>query len=180
VATPETVFAIEPPFAFLTFNRPEARNAMTWAMYDALVDACDQVDADPRVRVWILRGAGGKAFASGTDITQFQSFRTPSDAMGYEQRISAVLERLERVTKPTIARIEGYAAGAGCAIALTCDLRVATEDSAIGIPVARTPATARRPPPTAACSSSRVRPGRRRCCSPGVSCRPRKLWPSVW
>ena len=138
MATPETIFVVEPPFAFFTFNRPEARNAMTWAMYDALLDACDRVDADPRVFVWILRGAGGKAFASGTDITQFQSFRTPSDAMGYERRISAVLERLERVTKPTIAWIEGFAVGAGCAIALTCDLRVATEDSAIGIPVART------------------------------------------
>ena len=138
MATPETIFVVEPPFAFFTFNRPEARNAMTWAMYDALLDACDRVDADPRVFVWILRGAGGKAFASGTDIAQFQSFRTPSDAMGYERRISAVLERLERVTKPTIAWIEGFAVGAGCAIALTCDLRVATPESTFGIPIART------------------------------------------
>ena len=71
----ETIFAIDPPFAFLTFNRPQARNAMTWAMYDALLAACETVDADPRVRVFILRGAGGKAFVSGTDISQFQSFR---------------------------------------------------------------------------------------------------------
>jgi enoyl-CoA hydratase/carnithine racemase len=73
MTSPETIFEIDPPFAFLTFNRPQARNAMTWAMYDALVHACETVDADPQVRVFILKGAGGKAFVSGTDISQFQS-----------------------------------------------------------------------------------------------------------
>lgn len=134
----ETIFTIEPPVAVLTFNRPEARNAMTWAMYDALVAACEQVDADPTVRVFILRGAGGKAFVSGTDISQFQSFRDPRDAIEYEKKISTVLGRLERVIKPTIAQIEGFATGAGCGIAATCDLSVATTESAIGIPIART------------------------------------------
>jgi enoyl-CoA hydratase len=132
------VFQIDPPFATLTFNRPETRNAMTWAMYDALVTSCERVDADPQVRVFILRGAGGRAFVSGTDISQFESFRVPNDAIEYEKRISAVLGRLERVAKPTIAQIEGAAAGAGCAIAATCDLRIATVDSSIGIPIART------------------------------------------
>ena len=138
MSTAETVFQIDPPFAILTFNRPEARNAMTWAMYDALVTACDRVDADPQVRVFILRGAGGKAFVSGTDIAQFQSFREPSDAIEYEKKIGEVLGRLEGVAKPTIAQIDGAAAGAGCGIAATCDLRVATVDSSIGIPIART------------------------------------------
>jgi enoyl-CoA hydratase len=138
VSTAETIFQIDPPFAILTFNRPEARNAMTWAMYDALVSACDRVDAEPRVRVLILRGAGGRAFVSGTDIAQFQSFREPSDAIAYEKRIGEVLGRLEAVSKPTIAQIEGAAAGAGCGIAATCDLRVATVESSIGIPIART------------------------------------------
>jgi len=124
--------------AFLTFNRPQARNAMTWAMYDALVAACEKVDADPQVRVFILRGAGGKAFVSGTDISQFQSFREPKDAIDYEKKISVVLGRLERVTKPTITQVEGFATGAGCGIVATCDLSVATTDSAIGIPIART------------------------------------------
>ena len=138
VSAPETIFTIEPPFAFLTFNRPEARNAMTWAMYDALTSACEQVDAASDVLIFILRGAGGKAFVSGTDISQFRSFSGPQDAIAYEKKISAVLGRLERVTKPTIAQVEGFATGAGCAIVATCDLSVATTDSAIGIPIART------------------------------------------
>jgi enoyl-CoA hydratase/carnithine racemase len=138
LSAPETIFQIDPPFAVLTFNRPEARNAMTWAMYDALVDVCERVDADPQVRVLILRGAGGKAFVSGTDISQFRSFVNPNDAIEYEQKISSVLGRLDLVTKPTITQIEGFAAGAGCGIAATCDLRVATPESLIGIPIART------------------------------------------
>jgi enoyl-CoA hydratase len=138
VAAAETLFEIDPPFAVLTFNRPEARNAMTWAMYDALVDACDEVDRDPRIRVFILRGAGGKAFVSGTDISQFESFHESQDAIAYERRIGVVLRRLAGVAKPTIAQVEGYATGAGCAIVASCDLSVATADSAIGIPIART------------------------------------------
>jgi enoyl-CoA hydratase/carnithine racemase len=134
----QTIFTIEPPFAILTFNRPEARNAMTWAMYDALVAACETVDADPQVRVFILRGAGGKAFVSGTDISQFQAFSNPSDAIDYEKRIGVVLGRLERVAKPTITQVEGFATGAGCGIVATCDLSIATTESAIGIPIART------------------------------------------
>jgi len=134
----ESVFQVDPPLAILTFNRPEARNAMTWAMYDALVEACDRVDRDESVRVLVLRGAGGKAFAAGTDISQFQQFKTPQDGVDYEQHISDVLDRLERVGKPTVAQIEGVAVGAGCAIAVACDLRVATPESTFGIPIART------------------------------------------
>ncbi|OFW01614.1 MAG: enoyl-CoA hydratase [Acidobacteria bacterium RIFCSPLOWO2_02_FULL_68_18] len=138
MAATETIFQLEPPLAVLTFNRPEARNAMTWAMYDALVEACDRVEGDEAVGVLVLRGAGGKAFAAGTDISQFQRFQTPQDGVTYEQHIADVLDRLERVTKPTIAQIEGVAVGAGCAIAVTCDLRVATPESTFGIPIART------------------------------------------
>ncbi|PYQ79052.1 MAG: enoyl-CoA hydratase [Acidobacteria bacterium] len=122
----------------LTFTRPEARNAMTWEMYDALVDACDRVDRDPSLRVLVLRGAGSKAFIAGTDIAQFESFTSPAHGVEYEQRLDAVLDRLERVTKPTIAAVQGVAAGGGCAIALCCDLRVATPDAAFGVPIART------------------------------------------
>lgn len=133
-----TVFETDGAIATLTFNRPEARNAMTWEMYDALVAACEQVDRDPAIRVLICRGAGGKAFVAGTDITQFQNFNNRDDGLKYEERLDHVLDRLERVTKPTIAQVEGVAAGGGCAIALTCDLRVATPDAAFGIPIART------------------------------------------
>jgi enoyl-CoA hydratase len=133
-----TLFEIDGPLAMLTFNRPEARNAMTWEMYQALVDACDQVDGDPGVRVFILRGAGGKAFVAGTDIAQFQNFRDRDDGLKYEEKLDHVLDRLERVGKPTIAQVQGVAVGGGCAIALTCDLRVATPESSFGIPIART------------------------------------------
>lgn len=134
----ETHVQVEPPLAVLTFNRPEARNALTWAMYDALVETCDEVDRRDDVRVLILCGAGGKAFAAGTDISQFQHFETAADGVKYEQRIGDVIDRLERVTKPTIAQVEGTAVGGGCAISASCDLRVASPESTFGIPIART------------------------------------------
>jgi len=133
-----TIFETDGPLATLTFNRPEARNAMTWEMYEALVDACERVDRDDSIRVLILRGAGGKAFVAGTDIAQFQSFRDRDDGLEYEERLDRVLDRIERVTKPTIAQVQGVAAGGGCAIALVCDLRVATPESTFGVPIART------------------------------------------
>ena len=82
------------PIARLTFNRPDARNAMTFEMYEALNDACATLDADPAVRALVLRGAGDRAFASGTDIRQFLDFKTREDALGYEARLTRVLSRL--------------------------------------------------------------------------------------
>jgi enoyl-CoA hydratase/carnithine racemase len=133
-----TIYDTDGPVATLTFNRPEARNAMTWEMYDDLVAVCERVDSDDAVRVLVFRGAGGKAFVAGTDIAQFQNFTNRDDGVKYEERLDRVLDRLERVTKPTIAQVEGVAAGGGCAIALTCDLRVATPEASFGIPIART------------------------------------------
>ncbi len=136
--TAEILFERQGALARLTFNRPQARNAMTWAMYEGLVAACDTVDADDELRILILGGAGGKAFVAGTDISQFQTFRAPEDALEYERRMDRVIARLETVTKPTIAAIAGVAAGGGAAIALACDLRYCTPESTIGVPVART------------------------------------------
>jgi enoyl-CoA hydratase/carnithine racemase len=138
LSTTHTTYEMQESLAVLTFNRPEARNAMTWAMYDALLAACEDVDRDPAIRVLILRGAGGKAFIAGTDIAQFEGFRSAADGVDYERRLDEVLDRLERVTKPTIAQVQGVAAGGGCAIALCCDLRVATPESTFGVPIART------------------------------------------
>src|SRR5471032_1611552 len=135
---PHTKYETDGPIATLTFNRPEARNAMTWDMYEALVAACERVDQDEAIRVLIFRGAGGKAFVAGTDIAQFQNFKNREEGLKYEERLDHVLDRLERVNKPTIAQVQGVAAGGGCAIALTCDLRVATPESTFGIPIART------------------------------------------
>ncbi len=138
MSEPELLFERDGPLARVTFNRPESYNAMTWAMYDKLVEACETVDADSELRVLILCGAGGKAFVVGTDISQFQSFRTPEDAIEYESRLDRVINRLEAVSKPTITAIEGYAVGAGASIALACDLRYCTPESKMGVPIART------------------------------------------
>jgi enoyl-CoA hydratase/carnithine racemase len=123
--------------AYITFNRPEARNAMTTEMYAALAAACERIDGDGRIRVAVLRGAGG-TFVSGTDIAQFQHFSTRADALAYERELDRVIDRLERVAVPTIAQVQGVAAGGGCAIALACDLRVCTGDAKLGVPIART------------------------------------------
>jgi enoyl-CoA hydratase len=134
----EVLFSAEPPLAVLTFNRPEARNALTWEMYQGLLDACQTVDERGDVRVLIVRGAGGKAFAAGTDISQFTSFQSAEDGIQYERRLDAAIDRLERVTKATIAQVQGVATGGGCAIALTCDLRVCSPDARFGVPIAKT------------------------------------------
>src|SRR3977135_2964036 len=84
-AASELLYERRGPIAVLTFNRPASRNAMTWAMYEGLYEACEHVDADDRVRVLVLRGAGEKAFVAGTDIAQFQVFSTPEDALTYER-----------------------------------------------------------------------------------------------
>jgi enoyl-CoA hydratase/carnithine racemase len=124
--------------ATVTFNRPEARNAMTFDMYDRLHDLCERADDDPDIRVLVLRGAGDKAFVSGTDIRQFLEFRTKEDALGYEARISRVLRRIHAMRKPTIAMVQGDAVGGGLFMALACDLRLAASHARFGAPVART------------------------------------------
>ena len=124
--------------AWITFDRPEAHNAMTFAMYDRLVEHCEAVDADENVRSVVLRGAGGRAFVAGTDIRQFAAFKSAQDGLVYEARIDEVLDRLEAVRKPTIALIDGFAMGSGLAIAAACDLRVLTPGAKFGMPIART------------------------------------------
>jgi enoyl-CoA hydratase len=124
--------------AVVTINRPEARNTMTFEMYEGLHALCERLDADTGVRVVILRGAGDKAFVSGTDIRQFQTFKTKEDALGYEARIGRVLDRIAGMRKPTIAMIQGDAVGGGLFISLACDLRLAAEHARFGAPIART------------------------------------------
>jgi enoyl-CoA hydratase/carnithine racemase len=122
----------------VTFNRPEARNALTWRMYERLTAACDEVDADDAIRVMVLRGAGDRAFVAGTDITQFERFRAGEDGLAYERELDRRLERLERVAKPVIAEVRGFAIGAGLRLAAACDLRLAAPDAQFGAPIART------------------------------------------
>ncbi len=134
----DLIYAQDGPVATLTFNRPQARNAMTWAMYEGLHETCERIDADNSVRVLLLRGAGDRAFVAGTDISQFTSFQTEQDALDYEARMDRVITRLETVAKPVVALIRGYAVGGGAAIAAACDLRLAAADAQYGFPIART------------------------------------------
>ncbi|HSS28899.1 MAG TPA: enoyl-CoA hydratase/isomerase family protein [Usitatibacter sp.] len=124
--------------AWVTFNRPEARNALTFAMYEELARICAEASGDASLRVIVLRGAGDKAFASGTDINQFRAFKSPQDALDYEARLDRILTTLEQCRVPTIAAISGACTGGGAGIAACCDLRVATKNSKLGFPIART------------------------------------------
>jgi enoyl-CoA hydratase/carnithine racemase len=126
------------PVVTLTFNRPEARNAMTWGMYERLYEVCEEVDADDAIRVLVLKGAGGKAFVAGTDISQFTQFKGAEDGLRYERDGDKRAGRIARVTKPVIAQIEGFAVGGGFGIAAGSDIRIATPDARFGAPIART------------------------------------------
>jgi enoyl-CoA hydratase/carnithine racemase len=124
--------------AWVTFNRPGQRNAMTFAMYDRVSEICDEIEQDPDIRVLVLTGAGDRAFVSGTDISQFQTFTDPQHAIDYEARVDSVIGRLESVQRPTIAAIQGYAVGGGASIALASDLRICTPNARFGVPISRT------------------------------------------
>jgi enoyl-CoA hydratase/carnithine racemase len=116
-------------------NRPQARNALTFPMYERLAE----IAADPgAVRALVITGAGDKAFAAGTDINQFRAFNGAEDAMAYEGRIDRVLGTIERCPVPTIAAIAGACTGGGAAIAAACDLRIAAANARFGFPIART------------------------------------------
>ena len=122
----------------VTFNRPQARNALTFAMYEGLRDACAGVAPGGPVRAVIVSGAGGKAFAAGTDMTQFRAFATPEDAWAYEAKMDAVLSAVERCPVPVIAAITGACTGGGAGIAACCDIRVSDGALKFGFPIART------------------------------------------
>ncbi|MGY2847671.1 enoyl-CoA hydratase [Bradyrhizobium sp. USDA 4509] len=136
--TEDLVFEREDGIGRVVFNRPQARNAFTFAMYERLAAICEQANSDHSLKVLVLRGAGDKAFASGTDINQFREFKTPQDALDYENRIDRVLTTLEQCRVPTIAAINGFCTGGGAGIAAACDLRIGTTSARIGFPIART------------------------------------------
>jgi enoyl-CoA hydratase len=119
----------------ITFNRPQTRNALTFAMYERLAE----IATDPGdVRALIITGAGEKAFAAGTDIDEFHALGSATDAVAYEARIDRVLGTLERCKVPTIAAIAGACTGGGASIAAACDLRIAAANARFGFPIART------------------------------------------
>ena len=138
MATEELHYEVADSTGWITFNRPAQRNALTFAMYEELAEICASVPTDGSVKVLIIRGAGERAFAAGTDMTQFRGFATPQDAWDYEARMDGVLDRIERCPVPTIAAISGACTGGGAAIAACCDLRIADQRLKFGFPIART------------------------------------------
>jgi enoyl-CoA hydratase/carnithine racemase len=121
----------------VVLTNPRRRNALTWHMYDRLLDVCDEVAADETLRVVVLRGAGD-AFAAGTDIRQFVDFAGGADGVAYERRIARVLSRLLDLRVPLVGVVTGPAVGAGLALAAVCDILVATPEASFGVPIART------------------------------------------
>ncbi len=124
--------------AWVTFNRPAARNALTFAMYERLGALCDEMAADASLRAAVFSGAGGRAFIAGTDIAEFRGFASGEDGVRYEKQLSSYIAKVERLPFPTIAAIAGPAAGGGAAIAAVCDLRIGSPSASFGVPIART------------------------------------------
>lgn len=126
------------PIARIVFDNPSAYNALTPQMWLDLRDACQLVARDPSIRVLTFRGAGGKAFVSGTDISGFADFRSGRDGVEYEHGIDECMGAVDAVPAVTIAVVEGWAVGGGLNIASACDFRIATPDARFGSPLGRT------------------------------------------
>jgi enoyl-CoA hydratase len=140
IATLDTdlLYEVRDGIGRITFNRPQARNSLTFNMYERLAEICASAAKDRSLKVLILSGAGDKAFASGTDINQFRAFKTPQDAIDYETSIDHLLGTLEQCQVPIIAAINGVCAGGGAGIAACCDIRIGVKTAKFGFPIART------------------------------------------
>ncbi len=125
------------PVAEIVLARPDRQNAISQAMWRALAEHCQTLDADPTVRVVVIRGEP-PAFSAGADIAEFAAvFANEITAHAYNELVQEALGRVERLGKPTIARIEGSCIGGGCGLAVACDLRFAASDARLGITPAR-------------------------------------------
>jgi len=128
----------EGPIGWMIFNNPERRNAVSLDMWRAIPDVLAAFEADPEVRVVVFTGAGDRAFVSGADISQFEAERSDATAEArYSKASAAANAAMAGLSKPSIAMIRGYCIGGGLAVALTCDLRICTEESRFAIPAAR-------------------------------------------
>lgn len=135
--TDDLRYEVRDGIGHLSFHRPRARNAMTFAMYERLYEIALGANDDPGLRALVLTGSGG-AFVAGTDISEFRDFGSPEQALAYEEKMDRILGALEAVRVPTIAAIGGATTGGGLAIASACDLRIASSDATFGMPIART------------------------------------------
>ena len=137
-AEPEMLYSVTGAVGHAVFNRPHARNALTFEMYTRLAGICSNIEPGGPVRALVISGAGGKAFAAGTDIAQFQDFKGAADGLAYEARMEAILGQIEACPVPVVAALSGACTGGGAAIAACCDLRIGSANLKFGFPIART------------------------------------------
>jgi|TARA_B100001971_G_scaffold194757_1_gene201041 enoyl-CoA hydratase/carnithine racemase len=126
------------PVATVTFNRPSQRNAISFTMWQQFSGMMKKLDADRDIRAVVITGAGGDAFSAGADIQDFDEHRSDSaKGRGYNDAVNGALKTLSDMATPTISMIRGFAVGGGCELAIATDLRIASDDSRMGIPVGK-------------------------------------------
>lgn len=126
------------PIGWMQFNNPARHNAVSVEMWKAVPEIMAEFEQDEAIRVIVLSGAGGKAFISGADISEFEEKRSSREAVLEYNRIAGKANAaIIGASKPTIAMIQGYCVGGGLGVALCCDLRIATEGSSFAVPAAK-------------------------------------------
>lgn len=134
----EILYDVQDSIAYITLNRPQARNALTFGMYEEIARLCSEIKLGGEIKAVIIAGAGDKAFAAGTSMDQFRNFTEPQHSIDYEATMDDVLQRIEQCEVPTIAALTGACTGGGAAIAAACDLRICDNRLKFGFPIART------------------------------------------
>ncbi|HYZ64850.1 MAG TPA: enoyl-CoA hydratase [Acetobacteraceae bacterium] len=138
VGTTRMIARVEGPVGWMIFNNPERRNAVSLEMWEAVPRIMERFEADPDIRVIALAGAGGRAFVSGADISQFEQVRSSEEQVAEYERVGqAASDAIKGASKPTVAVIRGWCIGGGVGVAVNCDLRFATEESKFGVPAGR-------------------------------------------
>jgi enoyl-CoA hydratase len=138
IGTTRMIARVEGPVGWMVFNNPERRNAVSLDMWEAVPRIIGRFEADPAIRVIALAGAGGRAFVSGADISQFEKLRSNEEqTVHYDQVSGQATDAIKAAGKPTVAVIRGWCIGGGLGLAATCDLRFATEGSKFGVPAGR-------------------------------------------
>lgn len=135
---PELIVRRDGPIGRIIFSNPDKYNAMSQDMWEALPAALQRFDADPEVRLVVLRGEGEKAFVSGADISQFESQRTdPAAQKRYNAAVEAAYMAPIRCSKPVVAHIRGICMGGGLGLAAACDMRFCSDDARFRMPAGR-------------------------------------------
>jgi len=124
----------EEDIAIITFNRPKVLNALNRATMAELSAAADELESDENVRCIILTGAGEKAFVAGADIRELQAIESAAEGAAFAAQGQSILFKIENLSKPVIAAINGYALGGGCELAMACDIRIAADTAKLGQP----------------------------------------------